>query len=527
VGQQGHGLTSSFSTRLRSIKSYAFGDTRVPSLVLSSIDVQSPPTRHAHRLLFRTLEDKEVLPQKLFWVVVFNAFVMANLPTARISAAGFSVLEVLPDTLSKKLLPLSADMQRASQQITEHVFVPLKELLFLLSLLAIAYPIIRCVSKSRGFWRRLGIKRTVLPALTLFAALSFLVFPYSYPRGLHSHPSGLAGNGQIFGQMSVAPFQENNPMFYKRLLKPAIAHFIHLDGYLRYYFFSLVCTYILILLTVVFSETRLLPATSGERHLQTPNPTARWLIYLSLMTSSFLLTDFQWPGYSDHLSFILVLLMAIIPITSQARLATLALCLLNHDGIALALVPVILCCFPKPERVTALLGVGLFYGIVAAGFGFSIHTGLQGHHSVTASGSVWEAVLQDPGFFLASLFFTYKLLWIVPAIAVAMLLNQKDKATLTAIVGITFFPVLLTLLAWDTTRVAGFGWLGLLIALGILMQEWRRRPKVYHYALLALISANLVFPSYNVVLGFKDTFSKYPYPGFYMLIDSTARLLLK
>jgi hypothetical protein len=34
-------------------------------------------------------------------------------------------------------------------------------------------------------------------------------------------------------------------------------------------------------------------------------------------------------------------------------------------------------------------------------------------------------------------------------------------------------------------------------------------------------------PSYNVVLGFKDSFSKYPYPGLYMLIDSTARLLLK
>jgi hypothetical protein len=136
-------------------------------------------------------------------------------------------------------------------------------------------------------------------------------------------------------------------------------------------------------------------------------------------------------------------------------------------------------------------------------------------------------VLREPGFFLASLFFTYKLLWIAPALAVAILWNQKDKATSTAIVSITFFPVLLTLIAWDTTRVAGFGWLGLLIALGVLMREWDRQPKVYQYALLALISANLLIPSYNVVLGFKDSFSKYPYPGLYMLLDSTARLLLK
>jgi hypothetical protein len=491
--------------------------------------MQPRQNSYVHRLVFRTLEDRKVLSQKLFWIAVFSAFVIASASTAKISAAVFRLLEGLPYTLSRDLLPLSPDMQRVSGQITEHVFVPLKELVFLLSLLIIACPIVRCVSKSRDFWRRVGSKQTVLSALTLFLLLSLLVFPYSYPRGLHSHPSGLSGMGQWFGQMSIAPFQENNEMLYKRLLKPAIAHFIHLDGYLRYYFFSLICTYILILLTVVFWETRLLPATSGEDYPQSPNPKVKWLIYLSVMTSSFIITNFQWPGYSDDLSFILVLLMATIPMTSQARLATIALCLVNHDGIALALVPVILCCFPKRERVTALLGVGLFYVIVAAGYGFSVDRALQGQQTVSDSGSgaVWQTALRDPGFFLASLFFTYKLLWIVPAIAVAIAWNRKDKATSTAIVSITFFPVLLTLIAWDTTRVAGFGWLGLLIALGVLMREWDRQPKVYQYALLALTSANLLIPSYTVVLAFKDSFSKYPYPGLYMLIDSGARLLIK
>jgi hypothetical protein len=490
---------------------------------------QPPPHGYTHPVLFRTLEDKDVLPQKVFWFAVFSAFAIASAATARISAAVSRLLEVIPDAVSKNLFPISSDVHRAAQQITEHVFVPLKELLFLAAFLTIAYPIIRCASKCSDFWRRLGSNHTLLAALALFFALALLVFPYSYPGGLHSHPSGLAGNGQLFGQMSLAPFQENDPMFYKRLLAPALAHFIHLDGYVRYYFFSLICTYILILLTVAFSETKLLPAASGGDHLLSPNFKVKWLIYLSVMTSSFILTDFQWPGYSDHLSFILVLLMATIPMTPQARIATIALCLLNHDGIALALLPVILCCFPKKERVTAFLGVGLFYVVVAAGYGFSVDRAFQGQQTVSDSGtgSVWEAALQDPGFFVASLFFTYKLLWIVPALAVAMLWNQKDKATSTAIIGISFFPVLLTLIAWDTTRVAGFGWLGLLIALGVLMRKWNRRPKVYRYALLALTSANLMIPSYNVVLGFKDSFSRYPYPGLYMLIDSTARLLLK
>jgi hypothetical protein len=491
--------------------------------------LQSPPNRYSQYLRFRTLEDKGVLSQKLFWIAIFSAFVIANASTTKISGAVLRVLEVLSDTLAKNQLTLNGDMQRASQQITEHVFVPLKALLFLVSLLIIAWPIVHCVCKSRDFWRRVVSKQTVLATVTLYLLLSFLVFPYSYPRGLHSHPSGLAGNGQLFGQMSVAPFQENDPMFYKRLLKPAIAHFIHLDGYRRYYFFSLVCTYILILLTIVFWETRLLPVTSAEGHPQSPNSTIKWLIYLSVMTSSFILTDFQWPGYSDDLSFILVLLMATVPMTPHARLASLALCVLNHDGIALALVPVILCCFPKTERVTALIGVGLFYGIVAAGYGFNVHSSLQGQQTISdsGSGSVWQGALQDPGSFLAALFFTYKLLWIAPAVAAVLLWQQKHKATLTAMIAITFFPVLLTLIAWDTTRVAGFGWLGLLIALGILTQECMSRSRIYHYALLALISVNLVIPSYNVVLGLKGSFSKYPYPGLYMLIDSGARLLIK
>ena len=58
--------------------------------------------------------------------------------------------------------------------------------------------------------------------------------------------------------MSVAPFQEGDPLYYKRLLKPAIAHFVHLDGYVLYYLFSLICTYILIFLTVAFLESKFL-----------------------------------------------------------------------------------------------------------------------------------------------------------------------------------------------------------------------------------------------------------------------------
>lgn len=484
---------------------------------------------YEHHQLFHTLESQERFPQKLLWIAISVAFVIANVPAARISAAVLRILQLLPEGLATGLLPLSSDLRLASEQITRHAFVPLKELLFLLSLLIITYPIAQCISKSREYWHQLKLKRMAVTALALFCAMGIFVFPYSYPRGVNSHASGLGGNGQLFAEMSVTPFQENDPMFYKRLLKPAIAHFLHLDGYLRYYLFSLFCTYIFILLLVVFWETRLAPAGIDADNIRSPHSPLKWLIYLSVMTSSFVLTDFQWPGYSDHISYILVLLAASMPMTAQARLATLALCVLNHDGIALALAPIVLFCFPKKERAKAFIAVTLFYAIVTASYGFSIEQGLQAQQTVSDSGTgaVWQSALRDPAFFLASLFFTYKLLWIVPALAVAMLWNRKHKATLIALVVITFFPVLLTLVAWDTTRVAGFGWLGVLLALGFLAREYAQRPRSFQFALLLLLSVNLVIPSYNVVLGYTDSFAGYPYRGLYALTDSTLRLILR
>ena len=487
--------------------------------------MQPSANRYIHHLLFRTVEDKEVIPQKLFWSAVFITFVIANVPPAKISAVLSRVLQIVSDNMSIALLSQNQDLQQIATRITESVVVPVKGCFFFLSLIVIAYPIVRCASRSRDFWCELGMKQTLLFSLGLFLALSFFVFPYSYPYGLNAHPSGLAGVGISFGRMSVAPFQEGDPMYYKRLLKPAIAHFVHLDGYVLYYLFSLICTYISIFLTVAFLESKFLGGRGGENQPQSLNPKIKWLVYLSLMTSSFILVDFQWPGYSDHLSFILLLFMATLPMTSLARLATLVLCLVNHDGMALALVPVVLFCFPKAERVPALAIVTLFYGIVAAGYGFSAYEGLRGQGTVVRgeAGSVWEAALHIPGLYFAGLFFTYKLFWVALGLVIWML---KEKATLTAICVITLFPVLLTLFAWDTTRVAGFGWLGMLIALGILLQEYKRLSRVYHYGLFALACVNLLIPSYNVVIFYKDSLSYYRYPGFYMLIDSTARQLL-
>jgi hypothetical protein len=481
--------------------------------------------RDAHSVCFRTLHEKAIVPETLFWIATITTFLIANAPPAKLTAVLLKVLQCVPTDAAERLFPQNVGLESIASHITNYVVVPAKELVFLFALFVIVCPLWHSLSRSKDVWREIGTKHNIVFALTLFLGLALLVFPYSYPHGLNSHFSGLSGLGERFGAMSMAPFQEWNPIYYRRFLKPAIAHFVHLDGYVRYYLFSLLCTFLLTFMVVAFLESRS-PAKEESRG-QLLNPSLKWLVYLSLMTSSFVLVDFQWPGYSDSLSFGLLLLAASVPMTPEARLAVVVLCLINHDAIALAMVPVILFYFPRGERVNAVIAVVLFFGIVMASYSFSPFQGLQGQGIVREdAGSVWEAALHYYGLFLAGLFFSYKLFWIVFALGIAMLWQLKEKWNLTAVIVITSFPVLLTFFAWDTTRIAGWGWFGIVIAVSTLLQKYGELPKIQKHALLALACANLLIPSYNVVLFYKDSLSSYPYPGLYMLIDSSVRLLL-
>jgi len=106
------------------------------------------------------------------------------------------------------------------------------------------YPLLSSLVRSRGIWRNAGVPRIAVFAAVLFLSLSAFVLPYQYPQGLNSHVSGLSGLGTHFGTMSAAPFEEELPIYYKRLLKPAIAHFMHVHGHQAYYAFSLHALYL-------------------------------------------------------------------------------------------------------------------------------------------------------------------------------------------------------------------------------------------------------------------------------------------
>ena len=248
-------------------------------------------------------------------------------------------------------------------------------------------------------------------------------------------------------------------------------------------------------------------------------PKAFFLYYVSLATSSFILTDFLWPGYVDQLSFIFILLMACIPMSCQARLGVIALCMVNHESSAFALIPIILFCFPKRESFKALLIIFLYLVIWFASHG-SINQALAVHSGSGSTMSVLQGLFEDYGIALAGVFSSYKLLWFIFLYVVWTLWCQKDKSTLLAVVSMTLFPIFLTAIAWDTTRGVNYGFLGILIAFAILIDDYDKSPRQSHRLVFTSIYANILIPSYPVILSRPASVLTYPYPGLYQLIHS-------
>jgi hypothetical protein len=86
---------------------------------------------------------------------------------------------------------------------------------------------------------------------------------------------------------------------------------------------SLLCTYALIFLTLVFLESKLGVQWVGEKIRENSmSPNIKWLVKLSVLTSSFVLVSFQRPGFPEQLVFILALLMASLPMTPKHALAS-------------------------------------------------------------------------------------------------------------------------------------------------------------------------------------------------------------
>ena len=130
----------------------------------------------------------------------------------------------------------------------------------------------------------------------------------------------------LFGEMSIAPFASNNDIsLWPVLFKPALANYLHMDGFAQYYVFTLASTsYPPIFFTLTFLESKIAIETVPGHIAEIPSRKVRAFVYVSAMTSTFIMSSFQSPGKVDHIVFILILLMACIPMTPLSRLGIVA-----------------------------------------------------------------------------------------------------------------------------------------------------------------------------------------------------------
>jgi hypothetical protein len=188
--------------------------------------------------------------------------------------------------------------------------------------------------------------------------------------------------------------------------------------------------------------------------------------------------------------------------------------MLNHEASSFLLFPVIIFCFPKREISKALLVLAFYFGIWFATNELSIRNAL----SVHSSESILITLTKNYGFALTGIFLAYKLFWLVSIYSLWRLWQEKDRAVFLAILSIILMPLCLVVIMFDTTRAVSYGFLGMLIALAIFLEDFLSSPQRESRWLLAAIYVNIIIPSYPIMVSLKSTLLDYPYRGFYQQI---------
>lgn len=387
-----------------------------------------------------------------------------------------------------------------------------RRLLFLPCLLVMGWRL----APDVGAWlRSLGrpaFGRALLLATGVYLVLAVLAFPYPFPTGADAYRSGLGGIGHWYGSIAGDPFIETHEIVYRRLLMTALASYAGLTHPVDFYLLSQALSLLVILLTILFGD-RAVPAVAAW-----PAP-ARLLLYASVCSASYVVFNSQLPGYPDILLYALLLLLLLVPLRPGARLLLVALCLATHDGAIFALLPLVLVMFPRRERLPALAVIGLYYVLLLASLGANLDDALRDHDVVGDSAHLGDLVTHA-GSLLAGVFFSYKLLW-AAAIAGVLLAARSPGASdwpgpALGAAALLLMPLPVILVAWDTTRLLAFGVAGMLVLAAVAGRaSLRPRPTGL---VIALLAANLLIPTNNVVIARPATAERYAYPGAYRFI---------
>jgi hypothetical protein len=475
-------------------------------------------TSEKYKKYLNFLDHKDVAMISDFWLyfAIISLYVITMLSIDKLllivdfiyKAIG-NIIQYIPQQASQHFDD-SYYLKNFSQTLLDNFVIPLKTIFFLLALIILVIPIFRSVVCSFSKFDRSNFRRIFFSSGVIFFALSLLIFPYGYgvkPYGFH-HILGTSGMGIGYAKLSLSPFASEINWYYRRILKPAAAYFLHLNGNLLYYIFSLFCTFALIFLLVFFLESKGskvdINAKMQKKRFEIEQfllPAPRILAYGSLCTGGFVMTDFLWPGMVDQVTFSLILLMSFVSTSLQARMALIALCMLNHEMSSLALIPIITFCFPKKDFFKAFSIIALYFFVWLSMNSFSVDEALSANSSKTSIDMLWV----NPILIMMGIFSAYKLFWIIFCVIQWKLFKKGEFHAAIVIMSLVFVPFLTMGLMCDLTRGISYGFLGIAVSSAIF---WDGRldsllTKANWTTILFLI--NIFIPSYPIVSTVKST----------------------
>jgi hypothetical protein len=453
-------------------------------------------------VLFSSTEERSPVPSWLTWLSATLLFVILHSPHEVVVTTLGAILEWSQQTEVVHNMLSAVSGKYARSEMTDLIIlgenaliVPAKKLFMIVCVCILLVPIISFTRKASWIWERAALRRRLADAGILFFVLALLMVPRF-----------LQGFGDEYATMSLSPFTQGYGIFYRRFLMPSLAHVVGVYGYGWYFFFSLFLTFCLIVAVRLWLEQHRI-----EHSI---------LFSLSLMTSSFVMFNFQLPGYPEQIAFILLLVCSIVPMNAHARVAAFALALSAHEIAALVFLPAAWFFFPRQERYPLLIVVALYFGAAFVGHALTDFQFIGKIISENTWTKPRQYFLDNSLTALTGAFFGYKLFWLVVVAALAVALRKNMVHVAIALLVIVTAPLALIAIASDASRIAGFGFFALLIALAVVTAH----AAIHKRHLTTLAIANLILPS-----GYVDLHSGAGIqilPGAYNLVTTLFRTII-
>lgn len=401
----------------------------------------------------------------MFWLPVVIIFFVGNTSidwyANVINIVINDTLQYFPNAISSRITEKGA--VSVINEIIERIVIPSRESLYFYSLIVLVLPIVASVRKS---YIDLISKKVLYLALKIYLILTVLVFSFSV--------SSLA-------KASLNPFGQSTGWFYRRIFSVALADFTHLNGYVLFSVLSCLIMYIVIYVIIIFFEKR-------DIHLSI-------FQYVSIFSSGLIIHYFHAPGSRpEHFVFLFAILSLILPLSKYGRAALIVLMFSTHEAAALCIsLPLILFVFPKNERKVNFIIIAGYFFLWLLNFQFDLREAIESQ-ALIGNTFAYEGAVEVPLRIIGGIFFSYKILWCFIPISLFYFVKNRENVCIYKVLFAVLFPVLQILIAYDTSRLISFGYLGVICA---VIYSYHYMPKKYFNLVLWL---NVLIPSYDVGL---------------------------